>query len=317
MNIQSPELLSDLYRDLRDRRLLPVIVVLVTAIAVVPMALSKSPKSAAPAAAQPAAAVQTKSSLPAAQVVVSDPGLRDYKRRLEGDSAVDPFLPRIQGSGGGQTGTSTSVTAATSGLTQTTQSSGSDVPPTAEGQAAAQQAESQSGGTPTEPSTTSSPTTQSKFYFYRVKARAGQLGEDLKVHDSVGSLSNLPSDNVPALAFLGVTTNSSFQPKTAVFLVSSAVSSVDGEGSCTFAGTYCQLLSLKPGEHEDLVWTDGLVYRVELVKFNLIVRKNPPPVGGQNSSSGGGNGSGGDGSRGGGSRHSSGTFFSSGPYFSF
>jgi hypothetical protein len=314
MNIQSPELLSDLYRDLRDRRLLPVIVVLVTAIAVVPMALSKSPKAAAPAADQPAAVVQTKSSLPAAQVVVSAPGLRDYKRRLDGDSATDPFLPRIQGSGGGQSGPSTSITAATGGLGQTS-SSGSGAP---EGNTAAQQAQSgSSGGTPTQPSTTSAPTTQSKFFFYRVKARAGQVGQDLKVHDSVGSLTNLPSDNVPALAFLGVTTNSDFHPKTAVFLVSSAVSSVDGEGTCTFAGTYCQLLSLKPGEHEDLVWTNGLVYRVELVKFNLIVRKNPPPVGDQSNSSRAGNSSGEDGSSGRGSAHSSGAFFSSGPYFSF
>ena len=318
MNIQSPQLLSDLYRDLRDRRLLPVIVVLVTAIAVVPMALSKSSKPPAGTADQSQPVVRTKSSLPAAQVVVSDPGLRDYIRRLKGDSATDPFLPRVQGAGGGKSGTSTKVTTATSGLTQTS-SSGSDVPLTAEGKAAQQQAESEStaGGTPTQPSSTSTPTTQSKFYFYRVKARAGEVGQDLKVHDSVGSLTNLPSDKVPALAFLGVTTNSSFQPKAAVFLVSSAVSSVDGEGTCTFAGTYCQMLSLKPGEHEDLVWTDGLVYRVQLVKFNLIVRKNPPPVGGQNSSSGGGNGSAGDGSRGRGSRNTSGTFFSSGPYFSF
>jgi hypothetical protein len=316
MNIQSPELLSDLYRDLRDRRLLPVIVVLVTAIAVVPMALSKSPKAAAPAAEQPAAVVQTKSSLPAEQVVISDPGLRDYHRRLQGDTALDPFLPRIQGFGGGQSESGTSTTTPTGGLAPTS-ASGSDVPLTAEGRAAAQQAESGSpaGGTATQPSTTSAPTTQSKFFFYRVKARAGQLGQDLKVHDSVGSLTNLPSDNVPALAFLGVTTNSSFQPKTAVFLVSSAVSSLDGEGTCTFAGTYCQLLSLKPGEHEDLVWTDGLVYRVQLVKFNLIVRKSPPSVGGQGSSSRGRNGSGG--STGRGSDQFSGGFFSSGPYFSF
>jgi hypothetical protein len=85
-----------------------------------------------------------------------------------------------------------------------------------------------------------------------------------------------------------VTTNNAFEPKTAVFLISSAVSSVDGDGSCTFAGTYCQLLTLKPGQHEDMVWTDGNVYRIELVKFELIVRNNPPSA----ASNGGGSGSG-------------------------
>jgi hypothetical protein len=132
--------------------------------------------------------------------------------------------------------------------------------------------------------------TQSKYFFYRVKVRAGPVGQELKVLDSVGSLTPLPSKKVPALEFLGINTNSNFQPTSAVFLVSSAVSTVDGEGTCTFAGTNCQILSLKPGQHEDIVWTDGLVYRVDMVKFDLIVRNNPPSASGKGSSGGGSGG---------------------------
>lgn len=271
---QSPQILTDLYRDLRDRRLLPLVLVLVVGMAVVPIALSSSSETPPPAAGSSPAPTAGKSKVPAQQVVISDPGVRDYERRLSGDTSTDPFVQEFTSplipSGGGSTSAGSSagsVDGSTSAGTTTTA-------PTTPG--------APTGGS------TSQPQTQSKYYFYRVKVRAGRVGEELKVHDSVGSLTTLPSKNVPAVSFLGVTTNASSQPKTAVFLVSSAVSAIDGEGTCTFAGTTCQLLSLKPGEHEDLVWTDGLVYRIDLVKFDLIVRNNPPSVAGQGSSGSGG-----------------------------
>ena len=296
MNFQSPQLLTDLYSDLRDRRLLPLIVVLLAGMVLVPIALSKSSKSPPPTAPGPVTAVPSKSSVPATQVALSDPGLRDYKRRLSGDAPQDPFLPQLGASFG--SGTSTSAGSSTGGLTPTgglppTTSSGSNVGLTAEGKAAAAAAgaSTPTGGSSTQSSPTPTTTSQNKYFFYRVKLRTGEVGQKMTVRDSVGTLTPLPSKNVPALEFLGVTTNSSFQPTMAVFLVSSAVSSIDGEGTCTFAGTYCQILSLKPGEHEDLVWTDGRVFRVDLVNFDLIVRNNPPSVAGQGSSGGGPNGS--------------------------
>jgi hypothetical protein len=293
MNFQSPQLLTDLYSDLRDRRLLPLIVVLLAGMVLVPIALSKSSKSPPPTAPGPVTAVPSKSSVPATQVALSDPGLRDYRRRLSGDAPQDPFLPQLGASFG--SGSSTAASSSTGGLTPTgglpptTSSSGSNVGLTAEGKAAAAAAgaSTPTGGSSTQSSPTPTTTSQNKYFFYRVKLRTGEVGQKMTVRDSVGTLTPLPSKNVPALEFLGVTTNSSFQPTMAVFLVSSAVSSIDGEGTCTFAGTYCQILSLKPGEHEDLVWTDGRVFRVDLVNFDLIVRNNPPSVAGQGSSGGG------------------------------
>ena len=86
--------------------------------------------------------------------------------------------------------------------------------------------------------------------------------------------------------FLGVATDSSFKPVRAVFLVNSAVSGVSGTGACTFQGNYCQVVSMKPGQHEDFVLTNGQAYRIELVSFDLVVRSNPPSVSGQNPSGG-------------------------------
>ena len=284
---QSPQLLTDLYRDLRDRRLLPLVVVLVVGMAVVPIALS-SKSSTTPAAAPPPAPVAKKSNAPATEVVVSDPGIRDYRKRLSDDTSKDPFVQLFtapisgggsaDGSGGGSADGTGSTTDTGAGTTETT-------------------------GSDTSGRSTPVPQTESKFYFYRVKVRTGQVGEELKVRESVGSLTPLPSKAVPAVTFLGVTTNGDFTAETAVFLVSTSVSSVDGEGSCTFAGTQCQLLSLKPGQHEDFVWTDGLVYRLQLVKFDLISRSGTP------SSDGGGKSGSGKGDSGSGS--------GAGRYFSF
>jgi hypothetical protein len=270
---QSPQLLTDLYRDLRDRRLLPLVVVLLVGMAVVPIALSS--KASTPAVAPPPAAVAKKTDAPATEVVVSDPGVRDYRKRLSGDTPKDPFVQLFTTPVGGGSadeaasgaGSGAGGGAATGTGTGTTDTTGSDT--------------TSGGSTPV-------PQTESKYYFYRVKVRSGQVGKQLKVRESVGSLTPLPSKAVPAVTFLGVTTNRDFTAETAVFLVSSFVSSVDGEGSCTFAGTQCQLLSLKPGQHQDLVWTDGLVYRLQLVKFDLISRSGTP------SSNDGDSGSGGD-----------------------
>jgi hypothetical protein len=73
--------------------------------------------------------------------------------------------------------------------------------------------------------------------------------------------------------------DSNFNATTAVFLVSPAVTSVSGEGNCALVGSACQTLYLKPGEHEDFVWSDGLTYRLELVKFNLVTRNSLPGSG--------------------------------------
>lgn len=290
MNLQTPELLSDLYRDLRERRLLPLIVVLIAAMVVVPIALSDKSKGLATTQAAPSVPVAVGKGPPLLDhpVVISDPGLRDFRRRLQGDTATDPFLPSVQGSsgsGGGAKGD----TSATGGLTSTSSSSSDQSPGlTAEGKAAA--AQDASGGSSTVPSSSTgstqpnssslSPQTQSKYFFYRVKVKTGPVGGKMEVRDNVKAVTSLPDDQVPALAFLGVQTDSSFAAQKAVFIVNDSVSLVSGNGECSLAGTQCQLVTLTPGDHADLTWSDGVTYRVTLVKFNLISRSGTPGSGG-------------------------------------
>ncbi len=277
-NFQTPEILTDLYRDLRDRRLLPIAVVLIAGLAIVPIALSSQSSSTAPVPPPAVASVPTKSNAPASTVVVSNPGLRDYKRRLTHGSknpfTTPGFAKMPASSPASSSGSASSSTAATS-------SAGGGATP-------ASSLPSSSGTVSSGGSSTPPVKVESKFYFYRVKAKAGQVGQDLKAHDNVGTLTVLPDKSAPVAEFLGVVTDSSFKPVRAVFLVNSAVTAVSGTGACTFKGTTCQVVSMKPGQHEDFVWTDGLSYRIQLIDFNLIVRNKPPAVAGQGSSSGGG-----------------------------
>ena len=279
-NLESPQILSDLYRDLRDRRLLPLVVVLIVGIAVVPIALAKSPEPAPPPAVA-ASPVATKSNVPSEQVVVADPGLRNYKKRLAGDAPKNPFIQQFAGPTDGTGSASAAPTGATDAGSGTAPSVSTDT-------STGSTTPSSSGGT----NTSSGNTTQSPEYFsYRIKVRSGQLdGTPLKVYDSVGFLSPLPSSTVPALQLLGVKVDSNLNAKTAVFLVSPAISSVTGEGKCTGVSA-CETLYLKPGEHEDFVWSDGLTYRLELVKFNLVTRNGLPGTGKDKSGKGGKNGS--------------------------
>jgi uncharacterized membrane protein YgcG len=302
MNVQSPEILSDLYRDLRDRRLLPLIILLVAAMVVIPLALSSSPKKIAPAATpQVSAPAHGGSSLTATQVTILDPGVRDYRRRLRSDAAKDPFVQRFGGGGsassGGSSASSTSASTGGSSSAGLTQTSSGSAPLTAEGQAASAAANSGSSSAPSTgslngntsaPSTSSpSPTTQNKYFFYRVKVKTGPVGGKMEVRDNVKAVTSLPDNQVPALAFLGVQTNSNFGAQKAIFIVNSSVSLVSGNGECSLAGTQCQLVTLTPGDHADLTWSDGATYRVTLVKFDLVSRSGTPGSGGGSGRKGG------------------------------
>lgn len=275
---QSPQLLTDLYRDLRDRRLLPLVLVLVVGIAVVPIALSSKATTRAPVPPPPATAVAKSSNAPPTEVVVSDPGLRDYRRRLSGDTPKDPFAQLFQAS-------STDESAAPSDLGASSATPlGTDAVSTATSGGAV-------GGTTDGGSTTveTRVETDTKVVFYRLKVRTGEVGGEMKTKDEVGPSAQLPSEAVPALVFLGANFNGDLEAQRAYFMVSNGVSSITGDGVCSL-GDPCQLLSIKPGQSADFVWTDGRVYRIKLLAFQRHVRDQVP--GDFVAGSGSGNGSG-------------------------
>ena len=88
-----PGPISDLYQELRERHLLPLVVVLIAGIIAVPIALSESGHTSASGETAAPPSVPAK---PTALVVTkSVPGLRDYRKRLKGLRATDPFKQRF------------------------------------------------------------------------------------------------------------------------------------------------------------------------------------------------------------------------------
>ncbi|MGC1850889.1 MAG: hypothetical protein WA687_00455, partial [Solirubrobacterales bacterium] len=90
--LKPPDFLANLFYDLRDRRLLPLIALVVVAIAAVPLLLGNEaepvPLPQPPAGGGEATARSADASL---VVVEANPGLRDYRKRLEGRTPTDPF----------------------------------------------------------------------------------------------------------------------------------------------------------------------------------------------------------------------------------
>ena len=87
--IQVPRAVEDLYRDMRDRRLLFPALALIVAIIAVPLALSASKEPApAPAVFQPP---EGSEAVAPAVVTEQQVGVRDYRKRLEGLKSKDPF----------------------------------------------------------------------------------------------------------------------------------------------------------------------------------------------------------------------------------
>ena len=97
--IEPPKILVDLYRDLRDRRLLLPFGLLAGALVLVPLALSKSSHPSPPPAVASSAG-KVSAAQPA--VLTAEVGVRNYNKRLAAMKEKDPFkrhfkLPNLPG----------------------------------------------------------------------------------------------------------------------------------------------------------------------------------------------------------------------------
>lgn len=265
---QSPEFLTDLYRDLRDRRLLSVALVLVLGIVIVPIALSSSSSSPPPPAA-PAAGVTAGASANEITVVANNPGLRDYRKRLKALSKKDPFKQQFTAPPkSARLAPPSPSLAASSGPESTPEPA-----PSSGGGGSSQATPASSGGAlPKVKTITKVRTkTKTKYATYKVKAKVGEAG-NLVARESLQTFSLLPSDAVPVLSYVGVSEDA----KKAVFMVSSSVLSVTGDGVCLLGLNGCGMLVLKPGQGQQFLWSDGRTYGIELVKIERVLRNKPP-----------------------------------------
>jgi hypothetical protein len=257
---------SDIVYDLRSRNLLPIAILLIAAILLVPLLISMTGSDAQEPGASPAAESASDLAPEAQAAVLSyDPGVRDYKRRLDGLSSKDPFvqqfaapaasaLDAVDTSGGGG-GEDSGGLPDLGGSTPDTGDTGGG------GGGGGGKGKKKKGKTKT------------RYIHYEADVTAGEAGGAQTPFVDINQYTYLPSESVPVLVFLGITDGGS----QAIFLVNKDVSGVGGSGVCFPSAESCQLLGLASGAAADLIYApDGKTYSVQVQRIKRISSTKPP-----------------------------------------
>jgi len=219
-----PAFLVDLYTDLRDRRLLPLIALLVVGIIAAPILFKdKSEPAAAPAVP---GAGPTPASAASFSVVPAQPSLQDDRERFGHRQAKNPFDAPVgveHTSGKGHGGNGGEAPEAPAGGTE----SGSTVT----GEETTESSPSGSGPVRYVPV----PTPVS----YGIDASIGVPGNPHEVR-AIRPQTKLPSSKNPVVIYMGP----SRDKKHALFLLSSQVLSYTGPVKCAAEKSNCQLLEI-------------------------------------------------------------------------
>ena len=281
--VRMPPFFKDLYSDLRDRHLLPLVVVLLVAIVTVPFLL----KASDPDLSHTQAEASLPTAVPASarlEVVADVPALRDYRDRLDNLVSKDPFqqhftAPQVEGAQLGPGTTSTTVPAPDAPISSAPAPdlnppsttyvppppSPDPVPPPAPAPAPPAPAPPSGGGGGGDNSGNDGPAEvriETKLVSYRITARMGEPGE-VKVRRNIPELTMLPSEKNPVAVFLGVSSDE----KKALFLVSSEVTKMFGDTNCRLGEETCQFIAVEPGF--PVIFTYGENDR----KFQLSINK--------------------------------------------
>jgi hypothetical protein len=247
--------ITDTLRQLVQRKLWPVAVLLVTAMVAVPVVLAKEP-AVAPAA--PAAKAQE--GLPATFVSAVDEAATEgtEPHRVLGE-AKDPFepapLPKAKKT---KKKAKQASTAAKAESTPAPKSSSGGTSADAPGATAP----------PVSPAPGATPAPTSPLYSIKVRfGTVEEAGGELKA-TTVERLSVLPDAEKPVLVYRGVADGG----KVAVFELTGAVVA-DGDGTCAPTPVDCQYLKLRAGETEFITVTEtgaetDAQYQLDLVKIN-------------------------------------------------
>jgi hypothetical protein len=282
MDPKAPQFLTDLGRDLHDRRLLPLIALIVVAIVAVPFALGRH-GSAAPPPSAGAAVATASSTRPHFTVISADPGLRSYQKRLRGLPANDPFkqkftAPQLAGSGlpappgGPSTSVGTSSSTSTSGsgsATGTTVPTPTGVPVPSGSSTSTTTTGTSTGGGSNGGNSASGVTT--KYLSYEIDVKVVRNGKR-QILNGVPVMTPLPGAKSPVALFMGVSSDG----KKALLLISNDVQSVFGDAKCALGSASCQLILVEPGLPETFSFgPDGAQYRINVLKINQVFKRKP------------------------------------------
>lgn len=304
--IKVPDFLLDIYYDLKERHLLPVVAVLLIAIVVVPFALTQSgpTEEETPISAEPIAGASSAEG--SGQLVAqSAPRLRKYQRRLAHLTAKDPFVRHYVERKAKQPEASTA--SGTESESSTPESSGSAEPEFTESSPSSSESPVETSPSPTtsnpsNPGEPEGPQGNLKWYSYAIDVRvvshgsasasvsastaatasaesepaaepeseseneSGTQGKSTVRHN-LPELTMLPSRKSPALIYMGSTKDG----KKALMLVSSDVKAIFGDAQCVLGSQTCELLAMEPELPETIVYgATGKTYTIELRKIHLV-----------------------------------------------
>ncbi|HEY7074568.1 MAG TPA: hypothetical protein VH418_04340 [Solirubrobacteraceae bacterium] len=235
--------LTDTFRGLIRRRLWPLAVLLLAALAAVPMLLAKDP-APAPAPATPVTGAAA--AAPSAQTALVSAGddAQAGRRRYVLGAKKDPFAPAPLPKAKKHRKQKTAAAAAT--------------PAPSEGSGSA------SGGTPPASSAPvpvpapAAPSYPANSLTVRFGSTSGTPTErTLQVEHA------LPSTNNPVLVYMGLQDGG----KTAVFMVGADVTQLEGDGRCTPDAKTCDTLRLKAGDTE-FINVGKTQYELDLEKIH-------------------------------------------------
>ena len=275
-DLKVPDFLRDLYYDLRERHLLPLVALLAVAIVAVPIALSQSPDSEGSEEEVAAAIASVSNAHSGVLVAKSAPGLREFDRRLDHLHAKDPFQLQTADEGESSTATGESEAAPSE-----SSSPSSEVP---------SEAPTSSSTTPSEGGAEPTPGPGNlTYYSYAIDVRVvtggtqeGGSGNDSSgqstVRRNLPELTMLPSRDTPAAIYMGSTKDG----KKALMLISSDVQAIFGDGKCVLGSDSCELLAMEPGLPETFVYGGaGRTFKIELLKIHLVTtdKLNRAPLG--------------------------------------
>jgi DNA-binding Xre family transcriptional regulator len=263
--IKPPAFLADLYYDLRDRRLLLPIALVIVAIAAVPFLLGDSEPvepppavSAAPETGPPASA--------SLAVVEAKPGLRDYRKRLDSRTATNPFKQRYTSLPDSAQVESTSVSSSVSGGG----GAGGATVPGVEGEVtepAPAPPASGGGGDGEGAARPYELVIDVQISRTEKTADGKEKTGELEVRHNVPVLTQLPGKKTPVVTTMGA----NFSKERLLFLVSHEVKAIRGDFACITRGKICELLEVELGMLLEYVYEpSGASYAIKVTGVDAI-----------------------------------------------
>jgi hypothetical protein len=284
--LKVPPFLADLYYDLRDRRLLPLIALVLVAIAAVPFLLGGEverpsvPTAGVGATAALEAGGAKSSSL---TVVEATPGLRDYRKRLRGRAPADPFKQLYTEPAGGSASGSSAGGSSSSGSSSSSSGTFSEESVTTESSTTTVEAEPGGGSNG---SSTGGGNPHLVLFDYAIDVRISRSDapgdgnaqqrqeEEPAVKHRVLPQTPLPGDKAPVVTYFGPGRKDGNKATGKVLLlVSGSVQSISGEYRCISGGIdNCQMLEVEPGFPLTFAYGDnGVHYTIKVLKIELVV----------------------------------------------